>query len=147
MHLTDIALTLLLQQAVAAQLHPHPDQAVLNSKDDMDFVDSGYYYGISTFAHTRYVNCYSDADSKDNLYDIAIIGAPHDTVSRPRSQGNQPMSRPSTDQLSPLRRRPAAPAPDSAPTASGKEASARGPDGASTPAGPPFPLAVSRDFS
>ena len=81
MYLTEFALVLLLSKAAVGQLHPASDQAVLNSKDDMDFLDSGYYYGISTFAHTRYVNCYSNADSKDNLYDIAILGAPHDTVS------------------------------------------------------------------
>ncbi|KAM0545342.1 hypothetical protein ACHAPJ_011414 [Fusarium lateritium] len=83
MHLTNISWVLLLQQAVvAAQLHPNQDQVILNHHDDADFVDSGYYYGINTFAHTRYVNCYSNAESKDNLYDIAIIGAPHDTVRR-----------------------------------------------------------------
>ncbi|KAJ4252382.1 hypothetical protein NW762_010980 [Fusarium torreyae] len=85
MHLTKTLWVLLLQQAVvAAQLHSNQNQMILNHDDDMDFVDSGYYYGISTFAHTRYVNCYSNVESKDNLYDIAIIGAPHDTTTTGR---------------------------------------------------------------
>lgn len=79
MHLSWAAIALLLQQA-HAQRQADAAQAVFAPQEDMDFVDSGYYYGISTFAHTRYVNCFSDAESRDKLYDIAIIGAPHDTV-------------------------------------------------------------------
>lgn len=83
MHLIRPACLLLPLGPVLAQLAPSRDQAVLDSDlhgDDLDFADSTYYYGISTFAHTKYVNCFSDEDAADTRYDIAIIGAPHDTV-------------------------------------------------------------------
>ncbi|KAH6665317.1 arginase family-domain-containing protein [Plectosphaerella plurivora] len=76
---------LLLKGIVSAQVGPHRDQAVLGQgDDDLDFLDSSYYYGISTFAHTKYISCYSNAETKDARYDIAIIGAPHDTTTTGR---------------------------------------------------------------
>jgi agmatinase len=81
MRLIYYACLALLQGTATALLAPHRDQAILNPQgDDLDLTDSGYYFGISTFAHTKYVNCFSDAEINDSRYDIAIIGAPHDTV-------------------------------------------------------------------
>ncbi|KAL2755721.1 hypothetical protein ACRALDRAFT_1057294 [Sodiomyces alcalophilus JCM 7366] len=50
----------------------------------MDFIDSGYYFGIRTFANLPYVNCFSDRESEGRPYDIAVIGAPHDTTTTGR---------------------------------------------------------------
>lgn len=73
---------LLLHQVLALAWHPTDNQAVLSGLDeDLDFKDSHYYYGISTFANVPYVNCFIGEEAKRKRYDIAILGAPHDTVS------------------------------------------------------------------
>lgn len=38
------------------------------------------YNGLNTFAAVPYANCFDKDDSEENRYDIAILGAPHDTV-------------------------------------------------------------------
>ncbi|KAM0276845.1 hypothetical protein ACHAQH_006321 [Verticillium albo-atrum] len=63
---------------------PSNDQAPLADNDDVDLTDSNHYSGIRTFANLPYVNCFSDRDAKDNKYDIAILGAPHDTTTTGR---------------------------------------------------------------
>ncbi|KAL8305514.1 hypothetical protein RB597_003692 [Gaeumannomyces tritici] len=50
--------------------------------DDVDIIQGSQFHGLKTFANLPYVNCFSDeqAAAKGNQYDIAIMGAPHDTT-------------------------------------------------------------------
>lgn len=86
--LHQILLGAFLFQSLAMAWRPDTHQVTLNDQghdglqgQDMDFEDSHYYYGIRTFANLPYVNCFSDREIQDRKYDIAVIGAPHDTVS------------------------------------------------------------------
>lgn len=75
---------LALREASGWQLSSDPNQASLSvDEDDLNLLDSHYYYGLRTFANVPYVNCFSSEDSKDQKYDIAVLGAPHDTVRLP----------------------------------------------------------------
>lgn len=51
--------------------------------DDVDIIQGSQFHGLKTFGNLPYVNCFSDEQAvvKGNQYDIAIMGAPHDTVS------------------------------------------------------------------
>lgn len=81
--LVNLALLLALQQTAAIRNPASNGQSVLAVDDeDLVFHDSAYYYGISTFANTPYVNCFVAEEAKKKRYDIAVLGAPHDTVSR-----------------------------------------------------------------
>ncbi|KAL8392624.1 hypothetical protein RB595_002714 [Gaeumannomyces hyphopodioides] len=50
--------------------------------DDVDIIQGSQFYGLKTFGNLPYVNCFSDEQAavKGNQYDIAIMGAPHDTT-------------------------------------------------------------------
>lgn len=50
------------------------------SADDVDIVSGSQFNGLRTYANLPYVNCFSDVEVKENKYDIAILGAPFDTV-------------------------------------------------------------------
>lgn len=84
MHSFVFLASLLVLQQTAAMRNPASDGQSVLAVDDEDLVfhDSAYYYGISTFANTPYVNCFAAEEAKRKRYDIAILGAPHDTVSR-----------------------------------------------------------------
>jgi hypothetical protein len=43
------------------------------------------YSGLSTFAGLPHMRCFNRDDSLESRYDIAILGAPHDTVCTLRS--------------------------------------------------------------
>jgi hypothetical protein len=49
--------------------------------DDVDIVTGSQFNGLRTYAELPYLNCFSDTETKDYKYDIAVMGAPHDTVS------------------------------------------------------------------
>jgi len=89
----------------------------LDDKDDIDIVTGSQFNGLKTFANLPYVNCFSDAEAKGKKYDIAVMGAPFDTVS-----SNPPAKSDGTeaDRL----RSPSRPGPEpgTAPAASGSEA-------------------------
>ena len=51
------------------------------SGDFIDISTDSQFYGMGTFANLPYVNCLSTNDSEEGNYDIAILGAPFDTVS------------------------------------------------------------------
>ena len=53
-----------------------------NSLDHIDIITGSQFSGLTTFAHLQYVNCFVDGPASDK-YDIAVLGAPFDTVSRP----------------------------------------------------------------
>jgi len=48
--------------------------------DDVDIVSGSQFHGLRTFANLPYLNCFSDAETAESRYDIAIMGAPFDTV-------------------------------------------------------------------
>lgn len=47
--------------------------------DDVDIVTGSEYSGLTTFAHLPYLNCFPESKEMEK-YDIAILGAPFDTV-------------------------------------------------------------------
>ncbi|TPX26305.1 hypothetical protein DIZ76_011767 [Coccidioides immitis] len=60
------------------QDHQHGEQAPINEKDLLKkWGQEWAFSGISTFAHLKHVKCLLEPDE---LYDIAIIGAPFDTA-------------------------------------------------------------------
>ena len=56
-------------------------QQPLTNDDDVDIATGSDFSGLMTFANLPYANCFSDSDV--DAYDIAIMGAPFDTVSTP----------------------------------------------------------------
>lgn len=48
--------------------------------DDVDIVTGSAFSGLTTYAHLQYINCFVEKDGVEK-YDIAILGAPFDTVS------------------------------------------------------------------
>lgn len=54
----------------------------LESDADVDILTGSQFRGLRTFANLPYVNCFSDEEMSGKDYDIAIMGAPFDTVSR-----------------------------------------------------------------
>lgn len=58
--------------------------------EDVDILYGSQFSGLATYARIPYVNCLSDDDDDEEgggKYDIAILGAPFDTVSRSRRAG------------------------------------------------------------
>lgn len=49
--------------------------------DDID-ISGSKFLGVSTYANLPYVHCLGGKDEDVETYDIAILGAPFDTVSR-----------------------------------------------------------------
>jgi hypothetical protein len=49
------------------------------SDDDIDIVTGSRFHGLKTFANLPYVFCFSEKEDVEK-YDIAILGAPFDTV-------------------------------------------------------------------
>ena len=47
--------------------------------DNIDIITGSQYNGLTTFASLPYVNCFTEENIGN--YDIAILGAPFDTVS------------------------------------------------------------------
>lgn len=54
-------------------------QVLLKDDDGIDIITGSDFNGLTTFANLPYAKCFSD--SKIEAYDIAILGAPFDTVS------------------------------------------------------------------
>lgn len=50
--------------------------------DFIDVTTDSDFFGLTTFANLPYVNCFKPDESEAGKYDIAILGAPFDTVSR-----------------------------------------------------------------
>lgn len=64
-------------------IHRYPAQAPFTADEDVDNIDivsGSQFSGLSTFANVPYVNCFVDAEAEKQKYDIAILGAPFDTV-------------------------------------------------------------------
>lgn len=56
-------------------------QKPLTNDDGVDMVTGSDFSGLMTFANLPYANCFTASDM--DAYDIAIMGAPFDTVSTP----------------------------------------------------------------
>lgn len=59
-----------------------PGQYVISADNgpDIDITTGSQFHGLKTFANVPYVNCFSDQEAAAKKYDIAILGAPFDTV-------------------------------------------------------------------
>lgn len=55
-------------------------QVPLGEDDTVDIVTGSQFSGLTTFGHLPYVNCLVDDQAHSTPYDIAILGAPFDTV-------------------------------------------------------------------
>jgi agmatinase len=51
------------------------------SDKHIDITSRSQFSGLGTYANLPYVNCFVDAEAEKVPYDIAILGAPFDTVS------------------------------------------------------------------
>lgn len=76
-----------LSPALAAWEFPRGPQVPLGGShvwhaDDVDIITGSQFNGLKTFGNLPYVNCFSDEQAaiKGNGYDIAVMGAPFDTV-------------------------------------------------------------------
>lgn len=55
-------------------------QTPLGSGEDVDIIFGSAFSGLTTFANLPYISCFDDK-SETERYDIAMLGAPFDTVS------------------------------------------------------------------
>jgi agmatinase len=60
--------------------HQHP---MSDGEEDVDIITGSQFRGLKTFGNLPYVNCFIDAEAETKPYDIAILGAPFDTVPTP----------------------------------------------------------------
>lgn len=70
-------------QTSGRQQHHDPSilgQTYLAGGDFIDITTGSEFFGLGTFANLPYVNCLSSNDDGEGRYDIAIMGAPFDTV-------------------------------------------------------------------
>lgn len=76
---------------VGVDTHQLRQRPLSSEDDDVDIVSGSQFWGIKTFANLPYLNCVSDEETEDSKYDIAIVGAPFDTVrpAPPRRVGPQ----------------------------------------------------------
>ncbi|KAJ0292582.1 hypothetical protein Brms1b_002780 [Colletotrichum noveboracense] len=57
--------------------------------DDIDISGADTIAGLKTFANLPFVDCFSGGDAEGQLYDIAIFGAPHDTLQIQEQDANE----------------------------------------------------------
>jgi hypothetical protein len=79
-----MALTLLFILGISAQFpficsYSYGIHQIITD-DFIDVTTGSEFNGLGTFAHLPYVNCLNKNDSEEGRYDIAILGAPFDTV-------------------------------------------------------------------
>lgn len=60
---------------------PHLHQQYI-ADNFIDVTTDSEFFGLATFANVPYVNCLKTDGTDGGRYDIAILGAPFDTVSR-----------------------------------------------------------------
>src|SRR5436190_23817709 len=89
MRLLSLVLALLLFSTVTVESASLPVAAIaaqrplgravhIQDKDDVDIGTTSPFSGLTTFANLPYVNCF--AENAEDSYDIALLGAPFDTV-------------------------------------------------------------------
>ena len=84
-HLLNTKLSSARDIAFQPILGAHPKQVSVGSMghdDGIDIITGSDFAGLTTFANLPYVNCF--ADEVLELYDVAFLGAPFDTVSQMR---------------------------------------------------------------
>jgi agmatinase len=76
-------LPILSHRSGHAEYHemPHLHQTFMGD-DFIDVTTNSEFFGLTTFANLPYVNCLNPDETEAGRYDIAILGAPFDTVSR-----------------------------------------------------------------
>ena len=62
-----------------AASHPYRSTSI-SDLDGIDIVSGSQFSGLTTFANLPYVSCFNDGPAREK-YDIALLGAPFDTVS------------------------------------------------------------------
>lgn len=81
----------LVVECCAWQLPPAPglrrehydqQRLIVDEEGDVDILTGSQFHGLRSFANLPYVNCFSDEEMAEKALDIAIMGAPFDTVSR-----------------------------------------------------------------
>lgn len=56
------------------------EQFLLGQPNKIDITSGSQFSGLTTFARIPYVNCFVDSEAESTAYDIAVLGAPFDTV-------------------------------------------------------------------
>lgn len=88
--LRGVLLSLLIQDSWSVFAHDAPYAQGLPSSPEPFWVHDGEFEamslpfsfaGLNTFAKVPYANCFGNDSSSGSEFDIAILGAPHDTVS------------------------------------------------------------------
>jgi len=67
----------------------NPLEGLSGGGDDIDIEYGSQFHGLTTYGNIPYLNCFSDKaleGTENNKYDIAILGAPFDTVSYPANR-------------------------------------------------------------
>lgn len=69
-------------------------QQSLRDDDGIDISTGSEFHGLTTFASLPYANCFTDdwSSEREDAYDIALIGAPFDTVSLVQEHRIEPES-------------------------------------------------------
>jgi agmatinase len=89
MHLLTCPLVSIVGCALFVSAHEALYQSVLDAGhhsqvpiDDsqIDITTGTQFNGLMTFANLPYVNCFVDSEAENARYDIAVLGAPFDTV-------------------------------------------------------------------
>jgi agmatinase len=76
-----LALSVIARQAAHQIVFDTPQyNHMAHGDDDAVDITRAKFYGLTTFANLPYMNCFDEAEM--GSYDIAIMGAPFDTVSK-----------------------------------------------------------------
>jgi len=79
---SDLVLPVASHRSGHVAAHELPDLHQKFIGDDfIDVTTDSEFFGLTTFANLPYVNCLKADENEEGRYDIAILGAPFDTVS------------------------------------------------------------------
>ena len=80
--ISDLVLPVASHRSGHVAAHELPDLHQKFMGDDfIDVTTDSEFFGLTTFANLPYVNCLKADETEEGRYDIAILGAPFDTVS------------------------------------------------------------------
>lgn len=80
--LTPAISNVVARDIVFPPVSPMDQQHVMIMRDDMDIRTDSAFAGLLTYANVPYVHCLAPEGQEVEKYDIAILGAPFDTVSQ-----------------------------------------------------------------
>jgi len=87
--ISDLVLPVASHSSGHVAAHELPDLHQKFMGDDfIDVTTDSEFFGLTTFANLPYVNCLKADETEEGRYDIAILGAPFDTVSRETRNGS-----------------------------------------------------------